>query len=116
MDIYNYIQPVGLSERPKIRNMNTFIELYKKALYIAEIDYGSLEVRRYKFLKKIDRSIAAHCRQRISDCMGPPNRRQLTMDELYKIANIFSINMNYGTKYGNEIYQFTGPEINFERK
>ena len=99
-----------------MRNIGTFIEIYQEALYIAELNYGSLEIQRHKFLTKIDQATARYCKQRISDCMAPPYNQQLTMEELYQVAKTHSVNMNYGAQYGNEIYQLTTPETHFERK
>ena len=38
--IINYKWPVGLDGRMELRNMNTFIEIYKEALFIAKLNYG----------------------------------------------------------------------------
>src|SRR5277367_1570699 len=101
-----------------MRNMASFIEAYKEALYISEVDYGSIEHQRLKFLSKIDQQMATHIQTRISDSMGPPHNHMLTMDEIYIIATNFSVNMKYGADYASEVYNFLQPnrDTRFIRK
>jgi len=118
MNIYNYERPISGSGRTEMRNMASFIEAYKEALYISEVDYGSIEHQRLKFLSKIDQQTATHIQTRISDSMGPPHNHMLTMNEIYIIATNFSVNMKYGAAYANEVYNFLQPhgDTRFIRK
>jgi hypothetical protein len=51
MTIYNYERPLSETGKPEMRNMATFTEVYREALYIAELDYGSIEIQRQIFGK-----------------------------------------------------------------
>ena len=107
MNIYNYKRPEGPGGRQEIRNMNTFIETYKEALFIAGLDYGSIVIQHRRFLEKIDRTTAEHCRGEISRAMAPPHNYNMSMDDVYTLATNYSVNMLYGATYSRELYTFT---------
>src|SRR6266480_1842041 len=107
MSIYNYVQPIGANGRIESRNMNSFIETYKEALYIAELDYGSIEIQQRRFFEKIDKETGLYCMHEINRSMGPPHNHNLTMEEIYTIATLYSVNMLYGDKYSREMFKFT---------
>jgi hypothetical protein len=109
MTIFNYERPLSESGRPEMRNMATFTEVYREALYIAELDYGSIEIQRHKFLEKIDPKTAKHLRAQMSDLMAPPHNHQTTIDELFQMAIQYSVNIKYGADYGGEVYSFLEP-------
>src|SRR5688572_13603800 len=54
MNIFNYKRPKAPDGHLEPRNMNTFIETYEEALFIAGLDYGSIVIRQKRFLEKID--------------------------------------------------------------
>ena len=87
--------------------MNTFVETYKEALFIAGLDYGSVIIQQKRFLEKIDNVTAQHCRGEISRVTAPPHNYIMTMDDVYKVATRYSVNMLYGETYSREIYKFT---------
>ncbi len=107
MSIYNYLQPKGANGQLEPRNMNTFIETYKEAMYLAELNYGSTECQQEQFFGKIDKETAGHCIQEINRVMGPPHNHTLTMEEIYVIATNYSVNMLYGDTYSRELFKFT---------
>src|ERR1041385_5188507 len=87
--------------------MNTFIETYKEALFIAELNYGSVIIQQKRFLEKIDEKTAIHCREEISRATAPPHNYKMTMEDVYILATRYSVNMLYGETYSREIYKFT---------
>src|ERR1043165_2042583 len=107
MNIYNYKRPVGPDGRVEPRNMNTFIETYKEALFIAGLNYGSIIIQQKRFLEKIDEKTAIHCKEEISRATAPPHNYKMTMEDVYILATRYSVNMLYGETYSREIYKFT---------
>ena len=107
----NQISPItainGANGQLEPRNMNTFIETYKEAMYLAELNYGSTECQQERFFEKIDKETAGHCIQEINRVMGPPHNHTLTMEEIYVIATNYSVNMLYGDTYSRELFKFT---------
>ena len=69
MSIYNYVQPIGANDRVEPRNMNSFIKTYKEALYIAGLDYGSIEIQQKRFFEKIDKETGLYCMHEINRSM-----------------------------------------------
>jgi len=107
MNIYNYKRPVGPDGHIEPRNMNTFIETYEEALFIAGLNYGSVIIQQKRFLEKIDKETAIHCREEISRATAPPHNYKMTMRDVYILATRYSVNMLYGETYSREIYKFT---------
>ena len=107
MNIYNYKRPVGPDGHVEPRNMNTFIETYEEALFIAGLNYGSVIIQQKRFLEKIDKETAIHCREEISRATAPPHNYKMTMRDVYILATRYSVNMLYGETYSREIYKFT---------